>query len=133
MLLLNFNFHLAKGQGYEKLEDLEFKLFTTAKADVPTDFNGNGLIHVELLEQPKEKLLEIAFPYSIMLSEIVLEMPNDKSFTEANISVVEQEIQYSKIWKRVWVSQLVLFFENKLLSLNCATEPNSLLWRCATR
>ena len=58
---------------------------------------------MELLEEPTEKLLEIVLPYTIMLSEILLEMPKDKSFTTANISVVEQEVQYPNIWKQVWV------------------------------
>ena len=73
------------------------------------------MIHVELLEEPAEKLLEIVLPYTIMLSEILLEMPKDKSFTTANISVVEQEVQYPNIWKQVWVSnKRHVFYPNPL-------------------
>ena len=109
------NSFTAKAQGYEKIEELDYKLHTTSKADVPTDFGGNGLIHVELLEEPTEKLLEIVLPYTIMLSEILLEMPKDKSFTTANISVVEQEVQYPNIWKQVWVgNKHHVFYSNPL-------------------
>ena len=101
-------FLTAKAQGYEKLEELDYKLHTTSKGDIPTEFGGNGLIHVELLEETSEKLLEIVLPYSIMLSEIVVEMPSDKSFTTANLSVVEREVQYPNIWKQVWVSKTFL-------------------------
>ena len=97
------------------------------------------MIHVELLEESSEKLLEIVLPYSILLSEIVVEMPRDKSFTTANIGVVEREVQYPNIWKQVWVrfdhfslkvnTLMTKLFQNQTLFYGNVPQDSSLLRR----
>ena len=90
-------YKLVNGQGYELLKDeIDYKISTTEKIIPPTPFEGQGQFHFELVEDGSDnnKIIDIRFSSSVLLSEIVIEMPLDKVIYKVNVSVAQQGIQY---------------------------------------
>ena len=74
---------------------------------MPTQFAGNGRIHVEFEEFIGTKTIEISFATSILLTGIQFEMPFNRAAQVVDVHILEQGIQYLNKWTAIF--PLVIF------------------------
>jgi hypothetical protein len=85
------------GQGYEPIGNtVGYKIISSEKAIVPSVFNGEGSIHIQLLADPfvVERYIDIQLSTQVVLSGIKFEMPDDKALNRFGMYIGEAGIQY---------------------------------------
>ena len=90
-------------------DNIEYKVSTDLEVKIPTEFEGNGTLHIELPNDPSNpygKTIEITFSSPIVVSQIKFEMPYDKAAKNVSISSIDQGVQYPDRWTIRGVSVL---------------------------
>ena len=71
---------------------------TSETVELPIQFNGQGHFHAYFIDSQYPRKIEVDFGSSIVLSEIVFEMPHNKAPKKISISVLEQIIAWPDKW-----------------------------------
>lgn len=90
-----------QGEGYEPIGNkVAYDIVTTERNDIATPFSGSGSVHIELLPDGfvPDKFVDVTLSSSIVLSEILIEMPGNKGFNKAELSVVEAGVEFPDKW-----------------------------------
>ena len=83
---------------YEPIENnVVYDILSSESNPIPTDFDGQGTNHIELLDNSGEKFVDMKLSDQILLTAIRFEMPNDKAIKRFKLFIGEAGIQNPNI------------------------------------